>query len=266
MSYGFSPSTSPLSAPGWLPPEPSLGITYADLPIATSPGHWCEPFTIGVRTIEGWFEPAPIDDETFTAPGGHGVLRMAPRRGPRAITLKGWVYAPVGIGPLEDAMDQISASKRSVLQVRERARDLWRESDVILTRATFTRVAPVWATMTLSFQADDPVRYGTGSQDLKNGRNVLLNRGNATCYPIVDLVGPHQPISIEHPGGTYQFPALSAGQRRTIDCASGNVWNGNQRVFVGSGPWPRINEGGATWNISGVGSGSGKVRRAEGWM
>ena len=272
MSFGFS------SAPGGVQEygfrfDPRLSrqavrLEYAGLTGETFfPAFNRDGWLWGVNGVSGWWESAPVATRTVDAPRGDGVLAFARRFGARPISLAGFVVAESRRvdGVLEEALDRLAASHAGTLVVDELRRGVSREADVRLTDMQVSRLDDFRATVTLSLQADDPLRYGTSVLDLTNGRNVLVNPGDAVAYPIIDLCGPHSAVTVTHDGGTYSFPALSSGQRRTIDCRHGDVWDGDARVFVGSGPWPRVGVGGAEWTITGLGSGTAKVRRFQAW-
>lgn len=272
MTYGYTPSPISTFSPGFTAHRKTLGqlvrVSLGGIEGETQrplygPGGW---YWL-VQTITGWWETAPIETSTVRHPLGSGVLALSPQFGPRPISIGGRIIADRGgPGALEAALDDLGSIKHGVLVVDELQRGLCREADVRLTDMQVTRESNIRAAVTLSLQADDPRRYGSAVQELKNGSNTLLNPGNSPCFPTISLVGPHSALTITHPGGVYTFPALSTGQRRRIQGATRNVWAGDNRVFVGSGPYPLVEEGGARWTINGLGNGTATARRFEAWM
>ena len=271
MTYGWDTHSGSNGGPGFVAPvgEPRLHVTLGDMPMTPDADYRGVPqagVIWRVVSIDGWREPAESDTSTVRGPGGEGVLALSPRVGPRSIIIDSNVIsAPSEPWRVQQMIERLSRQREVALHVNEAQAGFHRELDVRLLSVRTSWRTPFWATVTLSLQADDPLRYGSGVQDLKNGRNVLINPGDAVAYPIIELRGPHSALSITHDGGTYSFPALSSGQRRTIDCRHGDVWNGDSRVFVGSGPWPRVGVGGAEWTITGLGSGAASVRRFQAW-
>ena len=271
MTYGWDPHSGSNGGPGFAAPvgEPRLHVTLGDIPMTPDADYRGVP-QAGVMwrvvSIDGWREPAESDTSTVRGPGGEGVLALSPRVGPRSIIIDSNVIsAPSEPWRVQQMIERLSRQREVALHVNEAQAGFHRELDVRLLSVRTSWRTPFWATVTLSLQADDPLRYGSAAQDLKNGRNVLLNPGDAMAYPIIDLRGPHSVVTVPHDGGTYSFPALASGQRRTIDCRHGDVWAGDARVFVGSGPWPRVGVGGAEWTITGLGSGTASVRRFQAW-
>ena len=271
MTYGWDPHSGSNGGPGFVAPvgEPRLHVTLGDMPMTPDADYRGVPqagVIWRVVSIDGWREPAESDTSTVRGPGGEGVLVLSPRVGPRSIIIDSNVIsAPSEPWRVQQMIERLSRQREVALHVNEAQAGFHRELDVRLLSVRTSWRTPFWATVTLSLQADDPLRYGTAVQDLQNGRNVLLNPGDAMAYPIIDLRGPHSVVTVTHDGGTYSFPALASGQRRTIDCRHGDVWAGDARVFVGSGPWPRVGVGGAEWTITGLGSGTASVRRFQAW-
>lgn len=253
-----------ISEYGFTPPPSRISVQYADLNFAAAPGVWFPDYTIGVQTIGGWWEPAPDVTAEVDSPHGDGVISLYPRLGARSITLSGWIAA-FGETSLESALDKLTRARRGVLAVAERDSGVFREADVKVTRLEVTRVTPNWVRFTLSLQADDPLRYGSATQALKNGRNVLLNPGDTRAWPILEVKGPTSALTIVDSAGTFTLPAVPNGQSRIVDGRNGEVWNGNNRVFDATGLWPRVLVGGAEWTVSGIGSGSVLVRRFQAW-
>ena len=273
MSYGFTHNDTPNLAHGWVPrdPDPRLRVTLGEAQSAllSERAVPLRGVTWRVSGIEGWREPAEVATRTVDAPTGDGVLAMARRLGPRGIVISSNILAANGEGwRVSQMIEGLSrVHDGAPLVVEEGQAGLTRECDVRVLTVRTTWKHSAWAEVTLSLQADDPLRYGVGEHVLKSGRNVLLNPGDAIAYPVIDLVGPHSALTITHDGGSFAFPALGSGTRRTVDCRSGDVFNASGgRLFTGfSGPWPRVNVGGAEWQVSGLGSGTAKVRRFEAW-
>lgn len=244
-----------------------VDVKFAELVGQTYMPVFSEGWLWGVQRIDGWWMPAPSATAEVGAPSGDGVLPLYPRMGARPITLDGFVAAerrtPSGV--LEEALDALARARSGTLVVNELKRGLSREADCRVTDMKVTRLSDRTAKVTLSLQADDPLRYGSGVQALKNGRNVLLNPGDARAWPVLEVKGPTSKLTIVDSAGTFTLPAVPSGQSRTVDGRNGEVWNGNNRVFDATGLWPRVLVGGAEWNVSGIGSGSVLVRRFQAW-
>ena len=258
------------STPGWVQPADDLTVRLGTLSFATShatpppsPGSWL----LSLHAIGGWEDAA--DDETPTTPhaSGDGLVAGARRLGRRSVILTGLLIgtAKAGPGSPAEAADALARQARATLYVAEDL-GLAREADVRLAQKQITRIpgAAHLARFTLTLTADDPLRYGSSTRALTNGANALMNRGDMTAWPLIELTGPHNALTITHPGGTFTFPALASGSR-TIDCRNGAVWNGSTRVTGASGGWPKVPAGGGSWTVSGLGAGTATLRRFEAW-
>lgn len=222
------------------------------------------PGSIAVASIEGWYDAARDATPTSPHPSGDGQVLGAPRFGARVIQIGGHVSG--SRAEVQRAKDSLARQRQGVLVIAERSYGVSREAQARRTGLSFERVAPTFERFTLTLLAPDPLRHSTATVPLSNGPVPLANRGDAAAWPTIELTGPHGALSLTHPGGTFYFPALSAGQSRVIDCRDGVVWAGQVRVHgVGSGAWPRVPEGGASWTVTGIGSGGARVRRFEAW-
>lgn len=271
MTYspGWGPAPSWPVSSGWAAPEVErvTRVTLAGIDLLAS-GQYAprrQSSTIVLASLTGWYDaPRDLTDETqhWT---GDGVVAGLPRLGARTVRLRGYVRAQDEAGALA-AVDRLGRARRGVLVVEERSRGLIREADVRQVGRSFDRVTSTFWRYDLTLQADDPLRYGSGTIALSNGAKTLVNRGDATAYPVLDLVGPHSAITVAHAGGSWSFAALASAQSRTVDLRNGDVWNGDVRVFgAESGPAPVVPAGGASWTVSGLGTGTARARRTEAW-
>ena len=270
---GWTPSGYPsISSTGW------LDTTRDDLHVTLDGIHARADHNIpeGVdwifvrRGFSGWWGKTS-DPEVTDHPSGHGTIPGPPRLGARTIALPGWVRSArdEDSAALMRALDRLGGLTNALLVVAETSRGLTREADVRTAKMSVVQVAPWLAQVALTLVADDPLRYGSGATALPNGATSLVNRGNETAWPLLDIVGPHSALSIAHPGGTWTLPALGSAVVRTVDLREGAVYDGaGAHVFgsgEGSGPLPRVPAGGASWMVSGIGSGSIRARRTEAW-
>lgn len=271
-SPGWSPTTFGATAPGWVEGREDLhieldGITLHTVGTSLAEGGW----EFGLHRLEGWWSPAEDRTESTEHPSGDGDVAGPSALGRRGITVSGLLKASraPGAASLTSALDRLASIRRGLLTVNESMRGIAREADVRVLQIQDTWSAPWLARVTLTLVADDPLRYGSGYKALTNGSQTLINRGNETAWPVLDIVGPHSALSIVHPGGTWTLPALATGVVRTVDFREGAVFDGSgNHVFgvgEGSGPLPRVPAGGASWTVSGVGSGSIRARRTEAW-
>lgn len=266
--WGAPPSWSSL-APGWGWPDPIVqqelvGVRLGGIDFATSdaaPGD----VLYTLSRIRGWWESADDATEVTQHWSGDGDVAFEHRLAARTIEMRGLILAR----SLRDSLAgraSLAGVRSSVLGVAERSLGFSREASVRRLRVDFETLAPLVIGYTLTLQADDPLRYGSGAIALSNGANTLVNRGDATAYPVLDLVGPHSAITVAHAGGSWSFAALASGQSRTVDLRNGDVWNGDVRAFgAESGPAPVVPASGASWTISGLGTGTARARRTEAW-
>lgn len=217
-----------------------------------------------LQDLDGWRTRSQDGTATSEHWSGQGGVPGPRRTPPRQITASGELLGTTA-GTVESGMDALSRGLAATLTVAEDARAVVRQADVRVTQVMESRLSPIHSKVTLSLTADDPLRYSAESRLLTNGTSLLPNRGDQTAFGRLLLTGPHDAISIVHPGGTWTFPALASGSR-LVDFREARVWNGNARVFgEGSGPWPRVLPGGSSWTVSGLGAGSAVLSRCEAW-
>ena len=273
MSFGFSPAPGGVQEYGFrFDPRLSrqaVRLEYAGLTGETTfPAYNKDGWVWLVNRLVGWWESAPDSTKTVDAPWGDGSLAFARRFGARPISLSGFVVVQDGRtgGVLEEALDRLAASHSGTLVVDELRRGVSREVDVRLTDMQVSRLGGSAASVTLSLQADDPLRYGTSVLDLKNGRNVLLNPGDAVAFPRIVVLGPTNNFTITHAGGVFTLPNVPSTETWTVDGREGNVFDdfGN-RVQVPYSPFPWVDRGGAEWQVAGLTSGLATVHRFEAW-
>lgn len=196
------------------------------------------------------------------------MLALAPRLGSRRIDISGLIIAE-NLDQVLQFKERLSRIRRGTLVVTERAPGISRLADVRRLDVQYTDHAPHVSGYSLVVTADDPLRYSVAAQNLM-GATTLINRGDATAFPVLELVGPMTP-RIEHADGVWQMTAIPSGARRRVELRTGDVWNlaTNRRVFgVASGPPPRVPAGGAQWSVSGLGtapSANRQVSRFEAW-
>lgn len=271
LSPGWNLPGFPLTvAPGWVSgaaDSAPVVVTWGDQVLRTEIPS--SPETEYVALIEpyqlkGWWDSAPDDTsdmQHWTGDGSvHGLLR---RRG-RTIEVRGVVSA-VDNRRLLEAKRAFARQRVAKFVVAETG--LVSEADVRLVTLQWSDINLSHSRFSLTLLASDPLRY-SGSQVLTNGSNVLVNRGDSDAFPVVSVRGPHDGYTIEHPGGTFHYPATGTATR-IVDCRNGDVWRlaTGERVFPSglSGPWPVVPAGGATWVVSGLGSGPNSVKRFEAW-
>ncbi|WRS30606.1 endonuclease/exonuclease/phosphatase family protein [Actinomycetaceae bacterium MB13-C1-2] len=155
MNYGFSfnpDQSQQLVSLTW---GGLIGQTYA--PLVTDGWIW------GVQKISGWWSPSPNSTREVDAPSGDGKLALDPRLGVRPVTIEGFVQVEdrQAVGILEQALDALAAVRSGVLVVRELKRGVSREADCRLMDMQVTKVSDRLAKVTLSLQADDPLRYSS---------------------------------------------------------------------------------------------------------
>ena len=272
MTYGWDPHSGSNGGPGFVAPvgEPRLHVTLGDMPMTPDADYRGVPqagVIWRVVSIDGWREPAESDTSTVRAPGGEGVLVLSSRVGPRSIIIDSNVIsAPSEPWRVQQMIERLSRQREVALHVNEAQAGFHRELDVRLLSVRTSWRTPFWATVTLSLQADDPLRYGTSVLDLKSGRNVLLNPGDAVAFPRIVVLGPTNNFTITHAGGVFTLPNVPSTETWTVDGREGNVFDdfGN-RVQVPYSPFPWVDRGGAEWQVAGLTSGLATVHRFEAW-
>ena len=268
VSPGWGPTPRPPVQAGWVTPDQDVltRVTVAGLRLVTAHAQTpAGPSATFVSEIDGWYDTPRDLTDTIEHWTGDGVLALLPRLGARTVRIRGHVHARTPRAALE-AQDALARVRGGVLVIEERTRGVAREADVRAVSLTFDRRTPEFLYYDLTVQADDPLRYGSAAVTLTNGAVTLTNRGDATAYPVLDLVGPHGGLSVTHPGGAWTLAALASGQSRTVDLRNGDVWAGNVRVHgLETGPAPIVPAGGASWTVAGLGAGSARARRTEAW-
>ena len=221
---------------------------------------------IAMRDLDGWYDLPRDASSTVTAWSASGTTAGAPRRDARTIKVIGWVQA-ASREQLLVQKDRLTNLSRGVLSVRERSRAMHRESDVRPIGLVWARVTPLFEQFTLTLQADDPLRYSSTPVDLKNGALVLPNRGKVRAFPVVTIEAAQASrVTIAHPGGSFSVEPFSWGWR-VIDGRTGGFYNaeGGRLFGQGLGVPPRVEPGGSTWTISGLGAGAARAVRTEAW-
>ena len=264
----FPASLGAATSPGWVQLDNGLTVRLGDAVFGTEhlglrPGEW----QLLLQSVSGWDESAADETNVSAHPSGDGVIASARRLGQRVVTLSGLIIGTTeaGEGSPSAVTDMLARQARATLYMGESS-GYSREADVRLTQRQVTRIPGALhvANFTLTLTADDPLRYGSSTRALANGANALTNRGDMDAWPILELTGPHNALTITHPAGTFTFPALASGSR-AIDCRNGEVWSGSTRVLGASGAWPKVPSGGGSWTVSGLGAGTATLRRFEAW-
>ena len=248
-------------------PQPPVTLQLGHLPIETGgtppprPGH----FEIGMSGWSGWSDSAPDESEVREHYIGDGQIRGLRRTGARRIIIDADIQASTEYGPgsVSDAVHQLGRLYRSTLTVTERD---WRttELDVIVEHRS-TLISPLYATLTLTLTAADPLRHGSGVTRLYAGETWIPNRGDRQAWPILEAGGPVT-FTVDHPGGHFRV-SLPAGMH-TIDTREGKIWTPSGTELAGtqaSGPWPYVRPGGSLWDVGGFVTGYANMRRWEAW-
>ena len=242
-----------------------LDVSIGGVTFSTTGQEWAitQDSLIVMQSLTGWWDSVRVSTSTFDHSSGDGVVAGMQELEARTVTVSGFVAARTPAALME-ARDTVSRAS-GVMTIDERARMLSREATVRKVGLTWQRRTALLEFFTLTLQADDPLLYGSGVRDLSNGANVLVNRGDRTAWPVLEVSGTGA-LTIAHAGGSYSLTATPSNQTRVVDLRNGDVWNGNVRMFgVESGPAPRVAPGGGSWTVSGIGSGSARVRRFEAW-
>lgn len=266
----YRPPRAFSSQPGWakLDTAQLTSVSLGSITLRTTARQMLEAGALGatgVRSIFGWKGPARDRTESLPHWSGDGVVSLLQKYGARSISLSGAIQGDTAAAAVaaEDALDRFRAG---VLRITEAGTIGAREADIRVLNLDLDRRSPEYIEWKLDVVADDPYRYSSSVMQLVNGTVSVPNRGNAVLSPVLELVGPHAALTIVHPGGTYTFPALAAGQTRLLDWRNGDVWNGNSRVFgAEGGRRPAVLAGGSQWTVTGLGAGTATLRRYEAW-
>ena len=269
--YAPRPFIAP-SSPGWFEtPDPDLVVKLGPDEFSTRSGIPETGWRVGLRRggLKGWRTYARDNTAVTAHPSGEGQVPGIRTTDARAITIAAVITAATGSG-VDDALDELCRRRRVTLTVNDLRRGYSREADVRVIQIQETPIGDGICDITISVVADDSMRFSSERYTLTNGANMMVNRGPATSWPRIDLVGPHGPITIQHSGGILAHPALPSGARRRIDCRNGVALDmpAGARLWgpaAPTGPWPRVAPGGGTWTISGLGAGSASVTRTEAW-
>lgn len=258
------------SEPGWV--ETAItkvtSISLASLSLATSQSERRAgegSYAITCASVKGWYDAPRDATESIPHWSGDGTVSLLPRLGARTVELAGQISASTPGGAVA-AQDVLTRIRSGLLRISDAGLSGSREADVRRSALEFDRIIPERIDWSITLIADDPLRFGSSTMRLTNGVVQVPNRGDATLSPVLDLAGPHGALMIAHPGGTYTFPAMAAGQVRTLDWRNGDVWAGNTRLFgVEGGRRPAVLAGGSQWTVSGLGTGTATLRRYEAW-
>ena len=252
-------------APMWGGAERSPGIELAGLRLATDLAdvEAGAAARIVASDLVGWDDDVPDETTSDGHPSGDGTVSGPLERGARRLVIPGYVFGD-SIAAAHRAKAQLRRARSGRLVVEDRALGLTLEASVRRVGLVWDRVTDHAHEFTLSLKADDPLRYSTATLPMANGALTLPNRGDEAASPLLELSGPHGAITVVHPGGTWRLTAVAAGVTRVHDVRNGDVWQGGVRVFgTESGAAPSVAAGGSAWTVSGLGSGSARVRRFE---
>ena len=267
-SPGWQAPTVVSDSPGWTEPPGVLAITIGDLLIRTGM-RLCPDmgsrWVLRSGGLAGWRTTTTDRTATQRRPAAGGLIVGRPDAEARQLVVSAMLLGATA-QDVSRSLDRLAVLRRTTLTVAEHDRQLVREADVRITQVQETATTPTITDLTISMVADDPLRYSSAWIPITNGTQLLANAGDQTAWPIVELVGPHSPLTVQHPGGTLQLSALAVGVRRIIDCRTGALFNtAGVRVAGASGAWPLVPAGGGSWVISGLGAGSARVKRSEAW-
>ena len=222
-------------------------------------GEWPE---WGLGEIAGLWDSGPRDVETVRTGRGHRVV--SDQLAPRVVTWRGLLtVAPHEDAPLTllAAMDEVRGLTDGVVRFLETDYGLYREGDCRVVEATVTPLTDRHATYRVTVSLDDPLLYSADEVTLPRS---VQNAGDHDAFPLVTVQGPAT-SPVVTVGGT-SIPvgqSLTASQTAVVDCANGDVWVGNSRVFPSVSAWPVIRPGQSV-SIA-VSSGQGRVRRVSAW-
>lgn len=254
---------------GWTPnptiPE-RVRVTLGDVEFASRYVYPRGGVILVLTSMEGWWEAAEPTTETFNAFTGHGVVAGMEKFGPRTITLSVLIASgPEEYWRVDQEVERLGRLRSTTLYVDEEHAGVAREADVRVVQMRTDRPHPSMARVTVTCQADDPLRYSSDSMAL-TAATTLDNPGDMIAYPLIDLVGPHRALTITGNGGVTTVVATPSGTARTVDLRHGVVWQGSTRVAGAlSGRLVSVPPGGTSWTVTGLGSGTATVRRFEAW-
>jgi hypothetical protein len=259
--------SAPASVPGWGPSLLGLDVvaTLDDLRFSMAGREWAfDDAVIGLHTIEGWWDSAPDATETFAHPTGDGTIDGYLRRGARTVTLRGDVRGKTPRATLEAFARLKRIPRLSRFVVDERVHGLAREVSARVVAVIPERRHALHSAFSITLHVADPLLYSTAVVDLSNGPNALASRGDEAARPVLELVGPHNAVTVQHSAGTLTIGATASGVTRTVDLRTRTVWQGGARVQGAlSGPTPVVPPGGASWTLAGKGAGALRARRFE---
>ena len=216
----------------------------------------------GLEEITGLWDSGPRDVETVRTGRGHRVV--SDQSAPRLVTWRGLLeVSPHEEAPLTllAAMDQIRGLPDGVVRFLETDYGLYREGDCRVVEATVAPISDRHATYRVTVSLDDPLLYSADEVALPGS---VQNAGDHDAFPLITVQGPASSPVVTI-GGT-SIPvgqSLTASQTAVVDCANGDVWVGNARVFPSVSAWPVIRPGQSV-SIA-VSSGQGRARRVSAW-
>lgn len=250
------------------PPREYLTIDWGGLEFTTDPRGGDAPHLL-IRDLSGWSDGWTDSSSTADAPGGRGVMVTERKVSPRAVSLTAYASweAPLlrdsdGLFSLTEVLEDADGDTLTVYEPGIVAR----EASVRLISRSITPVSRFSAVLTLTLQADDPLRYSAESVPLPAGRAVTLrNTGTHDSFPYVTVTGPTRTVpKVKFAGSTVTAPkALTKGQVWTLDFAGGEMRIDGSLVFPLFKSWPHIVRGGsASCTVS---EGDASVKRVSAW-
>lgn len=250
------------------PPREYMTVEWGGLEFTTDPRGGDAPHLL-IRDFSGWSDGWTDSSSTAETPGGRGVMVTERKVSPRAVSLT--AYASWEAPLLQDSeslfslIETLEDADGDLLLVREPG-IVAREASVRVISRSITPVSRFSAVLSLTMQADDPLRYSADEVALPAGRTVTLrNRGTHDSGPFVTVTGPTKAApKVRFAGSTVTAPrALTKGQVWTVDYAEGEMRVNGSLVFPMFKSWPTIARGGSASCM--VSEGVASVKRVSAW-
>lgn len=247
-------------------PSQSPGVTWAGMSLPTVAPIGDPDWFVVVDNIVGWWDGLSETGQSTAVEhwSGMGALETEPRYTARVVEIVGSIVAKPG--NMVAAWDAIRTRRRGVLRVDENDMGVAKLGDAVKSDFRPAHISEQLSRFSLYLRLADPLRYGAGTRALPNGVNLIPNAGDESAFPTLTLTGPHDAVTIDHPGGSFMIDPLAVGTW-VFDFRNGDAWTtAGARVFgVTSGSQPVVDPGGSSWSVSGLGAGSATLSRFEAW-
>lgn len=188
--------------------------------------------------LKGWDDLPSGRRDAVALPQAHGEFDLPVFRGPRLVTVEGYILASSAfdLGELRSQLLGVGADGQAVqVRVDHQEQTLSASGRVISASVvdTANRGQRVRASFAIDLVCADPRKYGAAN--IVEGKTVQASHlGNFPASPLIEVTGPiTAPYTVTGPSGRSitVSQALAAGQTHRLNLATGEISRNDTRQF-----------------------------------